>query len=284
MDRILNRQTTWYLINIKARRQQTTDHYISIFKSLHERDPLIEFPRGGKCSSLKNLTISETLDNDGFPCWISIGLLAYTIIDPDAFYNRRIGENVCMTNWNEDIVANKKETELYFIPSVHTIAVRCNSEISLKNIVYYLKTAFETIEPDTFDVDVVVERDVLDRIIHAYSITHFYANISYSNHGHSSNFEAAFDDKLRNMGASRVEFTAKGSEDNPLKADEDGLLQGIINLSEQNGYVRATIKRTANAKFEKIDSSSHPRKLVIPQIINNFCSTIYSTLRSIFAN
>ena len=111
-------------------------------------------------------------------------------IDPEAFYNKRSREDVTMDNWNEDIVANKKETDLYFIPSVHTLAVKCNSDISLKNIVFYLSEALNRVEPDTFDVDVIIERDILERILNAHVVTHLYANISYSNPGHTRGFEA----------------------------------------------------------------------------------------------
>ena len=48
MDRVSNRATTWNLINIKARREQTTEHYVQIFRSLYEQDPLVGFPHGGK--------------------------------------------------------------------------------------------------------------------------------------------------------------------------------------------------------------------------------------------
>lgn len=62
MDRVSNRRTTWYLINIKARREQTTEHYVHVFHSLYEQDPLIGFPRGGKSGSLKYVTFSNLLD------------------------------------------------------------------------------------------------------------------------------------------------------------------------------------------------------------------------------
>ena len=281
MNRVSNRQTTWYLVNIKARREQTTEHYVQVFRSLHEQDPLVGFPRGGKSGSLKYVTFSNLLDENGNPNWIQIGLLSYIIIDQEAFYNKRSREDVTMDNWNEDIVANKKETDLYFIPSVHTLAVKYNSDISLKNIVFYLSEALNRVEPDTFDVDVVIERDILERILNAHAVTHLYANISYSNPGHTRGFEAAFDRKLRAMGASRIEFTATGSKEHPLNSEDDGMLQSIVNLSEQNGYVQATIQSTEEARLEKIDSSEHPRKLVVPQIVNDVCSTIYNTIRGI---
>ena len=67
-----------------------------------------------------------------------------------------------MENWDENIVANKKEADLYFIPSIHTLAVKSSAEIGLKNVVYYLAEALNRIEPEIFDVDVIVEKDVLN--------------------------------------------------------------------------------------------------------------------------
>ena len=284
MDRVSNKLTSWHLVNIKARREQTTEHYVRAFRSLDLLDPLVRFPRGGKSGSLKYVIFSDVLDENGNPKWIQIRLLSYTIIDPESFYNRRIQEDVTVNDWNEDIVANKKETDLFFIPSVHTLAVRCNSHISLKNVVLYLSEALNRVEPDMFDVDIIIERDILERILGAHAITNLYANISYSNPGHTHGFEAAFDVKLREMGASRIEFTASGSKVHPLNSEDDGILQTLVNLSEENGYVRATIQPTENAKLEKIDSSAHPRKLVLRQIVNDLCSTIYNELRTLFNN
>lgn len=283
MDRISHRQTTWHLINIKARRNQSASHYVQAFHRLYEEDPMIALPRD-KSGSLKSMTFSELLDERNQPKWIQTTLLSYTIIDPTAFYNKRDQKDVDMDDWDSDIVANKKEAELFFIPSVHTLAVRCNSNISLANIVLYFSEALNRIEPDTFDVDIIVERDILERILDAHAVTHLYANISYSNPGHTNGFEAAFDSKLREMGANRIEITATGSREYPLSNEEDGMLQAIVNLSEHNGSVIATIQPTANSRLEKVDSSEHPRILVIPQIVNDVCSTIYNAMRGIFNN
>lgn len=279
--RIANQWTTWNLVNIKARQEQTTSHYVEAFRKLYAEDPLIKFPRGGKSGSLKSVQLSELSEEDGNPCWIHIGLLSYTVIDPEAFYNKRSQEDVKMENWDENIVANKKEADLYFIPSIHTLAVKSSAEIGLKNVVYYLAEALNKIEPEIFDVDVIVEKDVLNKILTAHLITHLYANISYSNPGHTHGFEAAFDSKLRGMGGGRFEFTATGSKEHPLNNEEDGMLPAIVNLSEQNGYVRATIQSTANSKLEKIDSSEHPRRLVLPRIVDDICSTLYNAIKGI---
>jgi hypothetical protein len=283
MERISRRQTTWHLINIKARRNQRVEHYVQAFHRLHEEDPMINLPRG-KSGSLKSVTFSELSDERNEPKWIQAILLSYTIIDPAAFYNKRSQEDVGMDDWDSDIVANKKEADLFFIPSVHTLAVRHNSDISLANIVLYLSEALNRIEPDTFDVDVIVERDILEKILNAHAVYSIEANVSYSNPGHTNGFEAAFESKLRSMEPSRFNITATGSREHPLISEEDGMLQTIINLSEHNGSIKATIQPTANSKLEKIDSSEHPRILVIPQIVDDFCSTIYNAIRGIFNN
>lgn len=283
MDRIQNRQTTWHLINIKARRNQSTDHYVQAFDRLYDEDPMIALPRD-KFGSLKSMTFSELLDERNQPKWIQATLLSYTIVDPNAFYNKRSQEDVDMVDWDSDIVINKKEAELFFIPSVHTLAVRRSSDISLANIVLYLSEALNRIEPDTFDVDVIVERDILERILNAHAVYSIEANVSYSNPGHTNGFEAAFDSKLRGMEPSRFNITATGSKEYPLINEEDGMLQAIVNLSEHNGNVKATIQPTANSKIEKVDSSEHPRILVIPQIVNDICSTIYNAIRGMFNN
>ena len=62
-ERIVRRQTTWYVINIKARRDQNTAHYVRAFRSLQEEDPLVDLSRN-RCESLKSVTFSEILDND----------------------------------------------------------------------------------------------------------------------------------------------------------------------------------------------------------------------------
>lgn len=281
MNRISNHQTAWHLINIKARREQNVNHYVQIFRRLLEIDPLVELLRG-KCGSVKSMTFSEEQDENFNPKWIKTILLSYTIIDPDAFYDRRTQQDVNIEDWNSDLVANKNEAELIFIPSVHTLAVKRTSSITLKSIITYLTEALNRIEPDTFEVSIIVERDILERILRAHAVYTIEANISYSNPGHTNGFMAAFDSKLRNMQPNDFTIVAKGSVNHPLLNETDGMLQTIVNLSEREGTVKATIQPTEGSRLEKIDSNDHPRILVVPQIVNDIYSTLYNTLRSLF--
>ena len=282
-QRIINRQTTWHVINIKARREQNAAHYVNAFRSLQEEDPLVELSRN-RCESLKSVFFSEILDNDSVSQWIKVTLLAYTMIDPEAFYNRRSREDITMEDWDSDVVANKREAELIFIPSVHVLAVKKSSDISLNNVLKYLSEALNRIEPDGFDVSVIVERDVLDRILKAHAIMKIEATVSYSNPGNTSGFQNVFESKLKGMEADKFSMIAQGTSEHPLIDEEDGMIQAVVNLAEQNGTVKATIQETENAKLENIDSNEHPRTIVVRQIINNIYSTLYNELRTLFGH
>ena len=62
------------------------------------------------------------------------------------------------------------------------------------------------------------------------------------------------------------------------------MLPAIVNMSERDGNIKATIQPTEGSKLEKIDSKYHPRVLIIPQIINDVSSTIYNTIRTLFSD
>lgn len=280
--RIKRRRTTWYVINVKARRNQFPNHYVDIFRQIKEKDPLVEV-YGKKCISVRSLEESELLENDGTPRWMKLAIMHYTIVDPNAFYNIREHKDVNL-QWNTDIVANKNEAELYFVPSVHKIAVKCNSKISLNNILRYLREVFESVEPEGFDVTIVLDHDMIQRILTAHSILSFEAKISYSNPGHTEGFSELFENKMHVMNPDIFMMSAVGTKDNPLVKDDDGIIHTVTRLAEENGSLKATVIENEGGGRVKIDSKDHPRILAIPEIINGICSTIYNALKSYFSN
>ena len=279
-DKIELRRTTWFVVNIKARRNQKPSHYVEAFRAIKEKDPLIEV-FGKKCISIRSMIESEYVEKDDMPKWIQLNITHYTIVDPTAFYNIREHKDVDM-EWNTDIVANKHEAELYFIPSVHMLAVKRNSKISLNNVLKYLQGALEDIEPEGFDVSVVLDHDLITRILSAHAIYSYEAQISYSNPGHSKGFAKMFEDNMLTLNPNKFSLAAVGTEENPLVINDDGIIEAATRLAEENGSVKATIVESEGGKRERVDSKDHPRILVIPQIVNGICSTVYRAIIDAF--
>lgn len=279
-DKIELRRTTWFVVNIKARKNQKPSHYVEAFRAIKEKDPLIEV-FGKKCISIRSMIESECVENDDMPKWIQLNITHYTIVDPTAFYNIREHKDVDM-EWNTDIVANKHEAELYFIPSVHMLAVKRNSKVSLNNVLKYLHGALEDIEPEGFDVSVVLDHDLITRILSAHAIYSYEAQISYSNPGHSKGFAKMFEDNMHMLNPNKFSLAAVGSEENPLVINDDGIIEAATRLAEENGSVKATIVESEGGKRERVDSKDHPRILIIPQIVNGICSTVYHAIIDAF--
>ena len=279
-DKIELRRTTWFVVNIKARKKQKPSHYVEAFRAIKEKDPLIEV-FGKKCISIRSMIESEYVENDNMPKWIQLNITHYTIVDPTAFYNIREHKDVDM-EWNTDIVANKHEAELYFIPSVHMLAVKRNSKISLNNVLKYLQGALEDIEPEGFDVSVVLDHDLITRILSAHAIYSYEAQISYSNPGHSKGFAKMFEDNMLTLNPNKFSLAAVGTEENPLVINDDGIIEAATRLAEENGSVKATIVESEGGRRERVDSKDHPRILVIPQIVNGICSTVYHAIMDAF--
>jgi hypothetical protein len=279
-DKIELRRTTWFVVNIKARKNQKPSHYVEAFRAIKEKDPLIEV-FGKKCISIRSMIESECVENDDMPKWIQLNITHYTIVDPSAFYNIREHKDVDM-EWNTDIVANKHEAELYFIPSVHMLAVKRNSKISLNNVLKYLQGALEDIEPEGFDVSVVLDHDLITRILSAHAIYSYEAQISYSNPGHSKGFAKMFEDNMLTLNPNKFSLAAVGTEENPLVINDDGIIEAATRLAEENGSVKATIVESEGGRRERVDSKDHPRILVIPQIVNGICSTVYHAIMDAF--
>ena len=283
-DRVDNRTTTWHVINIKAHSNQTPSHYVNAFKSIETQDPLVEMARRtNRFVSIRSVSKSNILTSEETPRWMVINLVAYTMIDPSAFYNRRSKEDVEMP-WDDDVVANKKEAQLIFVPSVHKIAVRKNSGITLNYILQYLKGALDSVEPDEFDVDAVKDRDTLERILTAEKLISLSAHISFSNPGHGNMFKGLLDIKLRETNPSSVNIELQGTEERPLNRNSDGLVQALVDSSEENGNLQATIQNGSHLGREHIDTNDHPLVLQVHQIINDVFSTMYNVLRSRFNN
>lgn len=61
MDRVIRRQTTWNLVNIKARSNQTPSHYVDVFRQLYANNLLVDFPKSGRSGSIKVWFVANLL-------------------------------------------------------------------------------------------------------------------------------------------------------------------------------------------------------------------------------
>lgn len=251
----------WYVINIKARENQNVNHYVQLFESLKNTDPIIAI-NSSKSASLQQINFGPRNSND-IPQWIEIVLMTYTILDAESFYNKRKKEDVTLESWNPDWVANKNEVQLIFVPDVHILALKKSPKVSLNTVIKYLSLAAEYIEANMFEITSIKDRGVIDRIQKAFCITKIEAKISFSNPAHTDGFVGLFDSKVKEMNPSAFELKAENRNGLPLNHQEDGIIDAMINISECNGFIKAKIKDEENSKYVVINTNDYPAEYEI---------------------
>lgn len=276
-------RSKWYLINIKARENQTPQHYYQTLLKLKEEDPLISI-KGDKAVSFASLESNGVIDPvTGNPYWIVLKLMSYTIIDKNGFYDRREKKDISI-EWNDDWVTNKKEAEMLFCISNHTLAVKKSSRISLKTVLVYFQNALEKIEPETYDVSIITDKEIIDRIKNAHAIMRIEADISFGNPGHSSGFRGMFDMRLRECNPTDAKFLLSGTKTHPLNRGQDSLIDAVVDAAQRDGTVKARIQEHDGGKYTTILTSEHPRIVDVEGDRDSYWVNVWNTIKSLFRN
>jgi len=258
-ERKAKRVSTWLLLNIIARSNQKPSHYVEAFKKAADKSEIMQYGRTTD-KAFKILTVEAGHKTaDGIPTVMKIRLITFSVVDKDAFYNLEKQADVTIQDWDTNIVANKKEHIFYFFPLKHLLAVPRSMTIhSAKECIYKV---LNDVEPETFNVEVVTERNIIEQIKRADKIIRIEAKICFSNPGHPSAFKGLLDDKMRESDAESVNMTINGSKNRPLSDPNDGLVEAVIEAGEKNGEVVATVQETPDSKITKIRTSDYPRSI-----------------------
>lgn len=271
------------VINLKSRKIQIPEKYVELLENLYRKDPLVKL-QGNKYISLESLHKDEILEQSGIPRIMYGKLSTYDLLDPDAFYNRRKKEQVDIS-LDPDIVANVKDIEFYFIPVVHRMVFKSNGKISLNQVEKYFIDAFNLVEGEgEVDVTIIKDRDVIERILTADKIFSLKASITYSNKDFSNGFVQLFDQKSKESEVYRMDINMISSKAESLNAKKDGLVEAIVETSQSNGTVEATVLEKSSTKRTKINTKDYPMRIELKSRESCFFSDIYSQICGIFGN
>lgn len=272
-------RSSWYLINIKARIDQTPRHYIDAFYKLKENSYFMPI---SKDKRLCLLSIEKSVEEtNNIPSWLILKFIRFVIIDPTKFFDLEKQENVEMI-WNSNIVANKIEEEVIFVPSVHAIALRKYDKLTLNQLIIGLRKGFEEFFPETFDVNQIISEDIINQIKTAHAIISLKATLSFSNHGHASGFAAQFDEKARETGMDRMKMEINGTPSHPLKDEPDGFINAVTNLAERNGSLEARIEPKKGQGYITVNSDKHPRVMYVEDTPKTgFWGAVYNKIMDI---
>lgn len=204
---------TLQFLNIKLLPNEGELDYILFFQELLKMNYAIK-DRGDKCITLVEFEpcpdFPENERGKGYYKVWRGRLVEYTDLDPDGFIDLATKESINKPFEVDMIGANQKRGIFYFVPEAHRLAILKNSEISLQKVKKYIEEAGDRLYSEEHDsatkVYAIIEKtkDTLKALQQVYAVIRLKAKLSYTNKDHTKGFEALFDERLSNSGATEV--------------------------------------------------------------------------------
>lgn len=184
---------------------------------------------------------------------------SYTVIDGNDWINL---DNMQIENINlpQNMFPNLRESQYFFIPEAHRLAIVNKNSISIRRVEKFLNEAIRQVIAADEDYEVCIEQadDAFTRITRAEAVKKLLIDISYSNADTGSDAYAFMDQQIRESDMKRLKMEATPNHNGDIKTDSL-LVSGALKVAQSNGYAQATIIENGNRI--KIDTKEHPRTL-----------------------
>lgn len=203
----------------------------------------------------------------------------YTRLNPDLpAFNTQTNEMQAI-DYDPTIGPNAKSANFYFIPQVHKLVLHFPMKFSENHIITFLKNALPQVaaEGEAVNINVVISRDAIERIIYAESVSRLCINISYSNNDNNTGWANIINEQLQSSHVQEAETIYKSERRGNIVITEDCLIKGQLDLTETNGFAEAVV--IENGRPQKINTLDHPliEKVqyvddILPEIKNKMIS------------
>ena len=145
-------------------------------------------------------------------------LINYTKLNEEGWFNEET-EEIEDVNINPNLNPNSKEWEYFFLPQAHRLAIFEDANTSSSQIALEIK-------------------------------------VSYTNNDNNDEWEAIIDEQMKESEVSVVSTKVSGTKKKPIKLKKKTFLGGMLKLSRENGYAKATAY--FDGKRDVINTKEHP--------------------------
>lgn len=172
-----------------------------------------------------------------------------------------------------------KTWEYYFFPKYHRL-VFLDKETSGSQILDFLDRALNVfLDKDDYQVNTEKDRELIDRIINAKSLSKLKVVISYSNNDNNKGWKKLIDDQLKKSKPKTAILDLSGSKKVPIDVTQSDMVTGFVELSASNGYAEAS-EIDEKGAIHRIQTIDHPMVKVV-EFIDNPISALKEMIQSI---
>lgn len=157
-----------------------------------------------------------------------------------------------------------KTWSYYFFPEYHRLII--DSDASESQVLKFLDEAFNMyLGSDEYQINTEKDKEVIERIISATSLSKLYVRVSYSNNDNMDGWKAMIDQQLRKSRTKTASLDLSATKKAPIDVTQSELVTGFIELSASNGYAEAS-EIGENGVINHIKTAEHPMIRVVEYI------------------
>ena len=186
-------------------------------------------------------------------------LINYTKLNDEGWFNEET-EEIEDVNINPNLNPNSKEWEYFFLPQAHRLAIFEDANTSSSQIAYFFEDALNKVtdknKGENVKVNIVATEDAIEKIFNAVQLTNLEIKVSYTNNDNNDEWEAIIDEQMKESEVSVVSTKVSGTKKKPIKLKKKTFLGGMLKLSRENGYAKATAY--FDGKRDVINTKEHP--------------------------
>lgn len=254
--------TEFYGVNItvQSSARKGPEMYEKIFRQIFDNKRQIDVGYG-KGMILMEMNLLENEDGGETYRFFYGQMAKFTIIENNDWLDL---ENRVKTTHNlpPNLFPNLVVSEYVFIPYVHRFYFKTNSKITINNVVDYFQEALKELvgENEKYAVNQMSSKDVVDRILKAEVLMKLVVDLSYTNSDLNSDAKETLDDLIKVADAAKVHIELTPADKSKGLDTESTLVEGLVELAQENGYAQATIKEVNQKRSIKINTKNHPKK------------------------
>lgn len=267
-----------HIFNIKlySSTRKGKDAYIELFNELYQKK--ITKPTGHSNNGILRTQFS-TANSDVIYGKIS----RFTLIDIE-------GEWLNMEKMEKDsyelpkhLFPNLKETDYYFIPEAHRLAVKRDSSVSLNTVTNFLNNALKEVvrQGEAFEVNIEQSISAFEEIFNAKRVASLEIDISYSNADFNEAATEYMDNELKSSNTQKVKMTFRPDQHNSIQVENSQIISGALGLAKSNGSAVAVIYDDNN-KRKTVETKSFPRLERMEAKADEIKSTIFDFITQTF--